>query len=41
MTTDWADMITPYAALVMVGWGVYWGLADGRSFPQPSELGWF
>jgi hypothetical protein len=28
------------AAVVLVAWGAYWGLAEGRSFPQPSELGW-
>jgi hypothetical protein len=24
----------------LVGWGLYWAHADGRSFPQFSELGW-
>ena len=28
------------ALAVLVGWGTYWALADGRSFPQPSDLGW-
>jgi hypothetical protein len=28
------------AAALLVGWGLYWALADGRSFPQFSELGW-
>ncbi len=27
-------------ALLMVGWGIYWAVAEGRSFPQFSELGW-
>jgi hypothetical protein len=26
--------------VALVGWGAYWALADGRSFPQFSELGW-
>jgi hypothetical protein len=28
------------ALAVLVGWGTYWALAEGRSFPQPSDLGW-
>jgi hypothetical protein len=28
------------AFIALVGWGVYWAVADGRSFPQFSELGW-
>ena len=24
----------------LIGWGVYWAIADGRAFPQFSELGW-
>jgi hypothetical protein len=27
-------------ALLLLGWGVYWALAEGRAFPQFSELGW-
>jgi hypothetical protein len=26
--------------VLLVGWGAYWYLADGSSFPQFSELGW-
>jgi hypothetical protein len=26
--------------LLLVGWGVYWIVADGSVFPQFSELGW-
>ncbi len=26
--------------VLLIGWGVYWWLADGRLFPQFSELGW-
>lgn len=26
--------------VLLVGWGVYWLLADGSLFPQFSELGW-
>jgi hypothetical protein len=26
--------------LLLVGWGVYWLVADGSTFPQFSELGW-
>jgi hypothetical protein len=26
--------------LLLVGWGVYWVLADGSFFPEFSELGW-
>ena len=35
-------LVTAYgvAAALMIGWGVYWALAEGRSFPQFSELGW-
>jgi hypothetical protein len=25
---------------LLIGWGVYWAIADGRFFPQFSELGW-
>ena len=25
---------------LLLGWGLYWGVADGRWFPQFSELGW-
>jgi hypothetical protein len=28
------------AALLIAGWGIYWAVADGRFFPQFSELGW-
>ncbi|MDT7570861.1 MAG: hypothetical protein QOE05_1035 [Actinomycetota bacterium] len=28
------------SATLLVGWGVYWAIADGRAFPQFSELGW-
>lgn len=35
-------LVTAYGvgALLLLGWGVYWALADGRFFPQFSELGW-
>jgi hypothetical protein len=35
-------LVTAYAvaAALLLGWGIYWGVADGRSFPQFSELGW-
>ena len=35
-------LVTAYgvAFLLLAGWGLYWGIADGRSFPQFSELGW-
>ncbi|HET9020384.1 MAG TPA: hypothetical protein VFN34_00750 [Ornithinibacter sp.] len=26
--------------VLLVGWGVYWALADGSLFPQVSDLGW-
>ncbi len=26
--------------LLLVGWGLYWGITDARLFPQFSELGW-
>jgi hypothetical protein len=26
--------------VLITGWGVYWAIADGRAFPQFSELGW-
>jgi hypothetical protein len=26
--------------LLIAGWGAYWAVADGRVFPQFSELGW-
>lgn len=26
--------------VLLLGWGGYWALAEGRSFPQFSELGW-
>ncbi|MBK5308034.1 MAG: hypothetical protein JJD92_15215 [Frankiaceae bacterium] len=37
-----ALLLTAYgtAAVLLLGWGLYWALADGRSFPQFSELGW-
>lgn len=28
------------ALVLLVGWGVYWYVADGSVFPQFSELGW-
>jgi hypothetical protein len=35
-------LVAVYAttALLLAGWGVYWAVADGRFFPQFSELGW-
>jgi hypothetical protein len=35
-------LVAAYAVtgLLLLGWGVYWGVADGRFFPQFSELGW-
>jgi hypothetical protein len=27
-------------AALLLGWGGYWAVADGRSFPQFSQLGW-
>ncbi|MDT7538470.1 MAG: hypothetical protein QOI82_2055 [Actinomycetota bacterium] len=35
-------LVTTYgvAAALMIAWGVYWAVAEGRSFPQFSELGW-
>jgi hypothetical protein len=35
LTAAWA-----VAALLLAGWGLYWGVADGRFFPQFSQLGW-
>ena len=26
--------------VLLVGWGLYWYVAEGRVFPQFSELGW-
>lgn len=26
--------------VALVGWGAYWAIAEGRAFPQFSELGW-
>ena len=34
-TTAWA-----VATALVAGWGLYWGLAEGRFFPQFSQLGW-
>jgi hypothetical protein len=35
-------LVTAYGVttLLLAGWGLYWGLTDGRWFPQFSELGW-
>ena len=35
VVTTWA-----VAAVLLAGWGIYWAAADGRFFPQFSELGW-
>jgi len=26
--------------VLLIGWGIYWLVADGSVFPQFSELGW-
>lgn len=35
-------LVTAYGltTLLLIGWGGYWAIADGRWFPQFSELGW-
>src|SRR5881409_4313237 len=35
-------LVTAYGVgfALLAGWGIYWAVAAGRSFPQFSELGW-
>ena len=37
-----AVVLVTYATSValLAGWGLWWGLTEGRFFPQFSELGW-
>jgi hypothetical protein len=35
LTAAWA-----VATVLLAGWGLYWGVTDGRFFPQFSQLGW-
>ena len=34
-------LVTYTTSLVLLaGWGLWWGVTEGRFFPQFSELGW-